>query len=86
MEYAKNVLKVGYKMQTTNNSQQPEMKFSDRARSRFIELRAESGLNLEEFGARLKVGKTTIHAIESGQNKPSLNLIDRAEIEFGVKF
>ena len=69
-----------------NRAQEQILKFSDRARAKFIDLRKQSGLSLEEFGALLKVGKTTIHSIESGQNKPSLSLIDRAEDAFNVKF
>ena len=61
------------------------LKFSERIRAQFIEIRSQSGLSLEAFGEKIDAKKSTIHAIESGKNKPSLDLIDRVEEAFGVK-
>lgn len=47
-------------------------------------LREENGLSLTEFGKRLEVTKSAVHAYEIGLNVPTLAVLYRMAYEFHV--
>lgn len=47
-------------------------------------LREENGLSLTEFGKRLEVTKSAVHAYEIGLNVPTLAVLYRMAAEFHV--
>lgn len=68
-----NLPKKEFKCMDKNN-------MADRIRS----LREENGLSLSEFGKRLEVTKSAIHAYEIGLNVPTLPVLYRMADEFHV--